>query len=154
MMTIQHSLKKTVLMSLLLSGASFAAETQCVLRLVKNTCWDSYSATVAVVKAKNLQEISSGTIPKNQQQSNITFPCPFGEPISLRATFSPAFWEGTAEKRYMTKRVWDVPLHLPEKTEKWELSACFPDDFQSVPIPPTMGTNCHCEPPQDIKADK
>jgi len=153
-MTIQNFLKKSVFLGLVLSSTSFAADTKCIFRLVKNTCWDNYSATVTIIKAHNLQEIGSGTVPKNQQQSNISFPCALGEPISLRATFSPAFWEGTAEKKYMTKRVWDIPLHLPEKTQKWEMTACFPDDFQSVPLPPTMGTNCHCEPPQDISADK
>lgn len=146
------------LLSLTATSSAIAADTvlkkapkdpECIIRIVKNSCWDKYSVTAEVVRARSQQGVAKGTIEKADTQTDIKFKCPLGEPISVRATFAPAFWEGTENKNYMTKRIWDVPLRLPEKSDRWEIAACFPDDFQSVPIPPTGGLDCKCP---DVKS--
>lgn len=139
-------MKRVTAISLLVLGSNLAvaADTSCMVHVVKNTCWDKYSVNVEIMRSRTQQLVSKGTVEKGKSQTDITFTCPLGEPIGMRSTFSPAFWEGTENKMYMTKRIWDIPLHMPEKSQRWEIAVCFPNDFQSVPIPPVIGTDCKC----------
>ena len=123
-------------------------EKKCEVQVFKSPCWNDYNVTVSVHRAINLQELEKVTVKKGSNDNSMIFECPNGEPITFRAKFSPPIWLTYSSKRYASKRVWDVPMHIAKDVAKWKITVCYPGDFQSVPTPPGEADNCACEKPK------
>ena len=132
--------------ALVLSSLSLSAyATGCFITIAKDRCWDKYEVTVIAKNANGLSLVKTLSIPKGQPWVREKFECSPGETLAMEATFSPVFWAEDKSKLFPAKRYWSMPATLQDGAIGWNLTVCFPADFEDVPIPPELHTNCGCD---------
>ncbi len=140
--------KRLWMAGLLLSIIMLAQQAKafpCFVTLVKDSCWIQYDVIIDVLDAVNDRILLTVTLPKGKKWSRESFEAEKGQQFMLRAHFEPAFWEADEGVRYFAKRYWSLPKEVQGETVAWNVGACFPEDFASVPMPPDAGPDCKCD---------
>lgn len=117
----------------------------CFITMVKGSCWKDYTVKVDVLDAEDDHVLMSITIPKGQSWTRQSFEAKMKQRFMLRASFTPAFWKTEEGRQYYAKRYWSLPEEVEGETIAWNVGACFPENFSSVPMPPEAGQNCACD---------
>ncbi|MDX2346258.1 MAG: hypothetical protein QNK11_05260 [Legionella sp.] len=120
----------------------------CFITVMKGSCWKDYNVKVDVFDAEdneNNKILMHVDIPKGKSWARKAFEAKPKQRFVLRATFKPAFWKDEAGVKYQAKKYWLLPEKIDAKTIAWNVDACFPADFSSVPMPPDAGQNCACD---------
>jgi hypothetical protein len=135
---------------LLLVGLLFSTQlihaTQCVLTVLKDSCWESYQVKVQFFDKKNNNFLTSLTIPAMQNWARVKFNCSPGQVLAASASFLPSIYAGETNKSYSSVRFWNLPNVEPEVGAIWTLEICFGSDFANLPFPPKATNNCQCNP--------
>ena len=116
----------------------------CFLTMVKDSCWANYSVTVDVLNAGTGKPITTIIIPQGKSWTRQQFSCEPKDVMSLKATFTPVFWENDATKIYPSKRDWSLPETIAKGDTAWSITMCYPADFSEVPLPPDANGHCIC----------
>jgi hypothetical protein len=125
--------------------AQNASAFPCFITLVKDSCWVKYNVTVDVINAADNSVLLTISLPKGKKWSRKSFDAETKQRFMLRARFEPAFWETEAGTEYFAKRYWSLPEVIEGETMAWNVGACYPEDFASVPMPPDAGSDCTCD---------
>lgn len=117
----------------------------CFITIVKDSCWTNYNVKVDVIDAENERVLTSINIPKGSGWSRKSFDAHPKQRIMLRAQFNPHFWDKNQDKYYYATRYWALPDEIVGDTMAWNVGACYPKNFSSVPLPPDATSNCQCD---------
>lgn len=131
------------LLSLILSTQAHAVT--CFLTMVKGACWKAYDLTVDILDADTGKLKKTILVPADQLWTRREFECKPKNMIALAAKFSPAFWEGDADKVFKGQRYWKLPDMIKPGETGWNITVCYPQHFADVPRPPDINTNCECD---------
>ncbi len=135
-----------VLLTLL--GLGFTLQIQafpCFITLVKDNCWTDYNVTLTLTDARAVKTIATITALQGKTWDRVAFECQPAEAISLKAAFTPVFWEADLGKVYPTRHDWLLPEAIAKGDTAWNIPLCFPADFAEVPLPPNVSGNCKCD---------
>jgi hypothetical protein len=119
--------------------------TQCVLTLVKDSCWTDYQVNVQFTDKLSNKLVTTVNIPANQNWSRVKFNCAAGQVLAGVATFSPIIFSSEKNNTYSGVRFWHLPQTVPEAGVIWSLQICFGSDFANLPFPPKATGNCKCD---------
>lgn len=136
--------KLIVLMGALLFSTRLLA-FPCFITMVKDNCWTDYTVTVDVLDAETDGVLMTIVVPQGKSWVRKSFESRPKQRFMLRATFEPPFWKAEEGRQYFAKRYWALPEEVVGETMAWNVGACFPADFSSVPLPPGAGSNCRCD---------
>lgn len=125
----------------------------CFITLVKDSCWTKYEVDVNVINSTSGDLISTVSAAEGDSWAREQFNCQPGENLSLKASFSPVFWEQDKGKVYAALHDWTLPATIQKGETAWNIMICFPAQFAEVPMPPEGGSNCVCKT-DDIPAVK
>tara|TARA_B110000879_G_C11009438_1_gene446420 strand:- start:313 stop:735 length:423 start_codon:yes stop_codon:yes gene_type:complete len=112
---------------------------------MKSDCWNKHR-----VKFKIVDNLSEKTIIDNIHLDNDKlwvrkeFVCKAAQGLVPKVTYSPYVWESEKDTEFATKRVWFLPVNINKDIEAWNVPICFPSDFATVPILPTVNRECDC----------
>lgn len=145
-----------ILLSIILSTQAHAVT--CYLTMVKGVCWKAYDLTVDLSDADSGKIKMTTIIPADQMWIRKEFDCKPSDTIALEARFSPEFWEGDETRSFKGQRYWKLPDTAQKDETGWNVTVCYPKQFEDVPKPPDAGANCECdltpipkiEPPQRV----
>jgi len=132
---------------LLLLGGFFTLHVHafpCFLTMVKDSCWTNYTLTVTVTNANTEATVATVIVPQGQSWVRQAFTCQPGDDLSLKATFTPVFWESDEGKVYPALRDWKLPDTVNKGDTAWNITVCYPEAFSEVPLPPDASSNCKC----------
>ena len=118
---------------------------QCVLTLVKDSCWTDYQVNVQFNDKLSNKLVTTVNIPAKQNWSRVKFDCAPGQILGGIATFSPIVFSSEKNNTYAGVRFWNLPQSEPEPGVIWSLQICFGSDFANLPFPPKATGNCKCD---------
>jgi len=130
------------IIALLYSNVIFAVE--CNMTFVKTPCWQNYTVMLKLIDESNDKEVTSATLAPNNLWQRTTFECQPGQHFRVRAKYTPAIWEGDADKVFMGKSIIALPAVAPPAKSIWAIHACFANDFKNVSNPLSENTDCDC----------
>lgn len=119
----------------------------CFITMVKDSCWTDYTVTIEVLDAEKDNILTTIVIPKGESWSRGRFEARPKHHFMLRAKFEPAFWAADAGKMYYAAHYWILPDAVQGKTTALHISACYPEGFSGVPLPPKADSTCACPKP-------
>lgn len=135
-------------LGILLGTLLFSQQTTaftCYLTMVKGGCWKSYDLTVDLSDADKGTLIKKILVAEDQLWTRQKFDCKPGKTLALEAKFSPVFWEGDEDKAFKGRRYWKLPDAIKRDETGWNVTVCFPTQFEDVPHPPAGNANCGCD---------
>lgn len=134
---------------------SQAASIPCVVQLVKDSCWRTYTIRLQAYDAQTLHAVGKVIVLPGQKQSvEAAIPCQANQELTFKASFSPKIWGEGKDTIYHAQHVWNVPMQVSKDANKWLMKICFAKDFTDVPMPLMIKGDCVCQFPDDTPAAK
>lgn len=133
---------------MMLSGVCFLTQVQafpCYITMVKDSCWLKYNVTVDIVDVVTDKVVATMSMPEGKSWDRKKMVCQPKQTVSLRATYSPAFWSKDADKIYSGKRYWSFPEEVKKGDAAWNMMLCFSRDIAEVSLPPEASGQCVCD---------
>ncbi len=113
--------------------------------MVKDSCWENYTLTVNVSNAATGEPVATIIVPQGQSWVRQAFTCQPKDDLSLKATFTPVFWQNDEGKIYSALRDWKLPDSVAKGDTAWNVTVCYPEEFSEVPLPPDASGSCKCD---------
>ncbi len=117
----------------------------CYITMVKNTCWTDYNVNVDVIDLATNKVVAAMSMPVGKSWDRREFSCEPQQTVMLQATYSPSIWEKESGKIYYGKHEWSFPEKINKGEGAWNMTLCFSNDLQEVPLPPKASGQCVCD---------
>ena len=117
----------------------------CYITIVKDSCWKDYDVSIKVEDVMSEKPITNILIPSGESWKRYEFSCKEKLTIQLKATFSPVIWETDQDKSYLSKSFLSFPDEIKPGQTAWNMTVCYPGQFEGVPTPPDVSAGCRCD---------
>lgn len=126
--------------------------------MVKSKCWADYEISTNITDANSGEQLLSIIIPDNKLWIRKKFECHAGQSLNYTASFDPVFWASDQGKIFNGAQQTKLPDHINADETAWNITICYPTQFENIPMPPEAKSSCTCDlsqvppvPPQPLK---